>query len=99
MSRFSDLPPQAMERKMKQNKTHLHPQRGQHASLPPQVHKAFAKNKEKSYKNWLRVQASSLWWSELILFKFPSQAPGRLPAYVQFNNNDLDRVNLYKPSP
>ena len=26
MSRFSELPPQAMERKMKQNKTHLHPQ-------------------------------------------------------------------------
>ena len=35
MSRFSDLQPQALERKMKQAKAHLHPQRGQHAKLPP----------------------------------------------------------------
>jgi len=35
MSRFSDLSPQAMERKMKQAKMHLDPQRGQHASLSP----------------------------------------------------------------
>jgi hypothetical protein len=33
------------------------------------------------------------------VLKIPSQAPGRLPAYVQFNNNDLDRVNLYKQAP
>ena len=55
-----------------------------------------------SYKNWLKelkVQASSLWRSELVLLKLPSQAPGRLPAYVHFNNNNLDRVNQYKPPP
>jgi hypothetical protein len=84
---------------MKLAKAHLHPHRGHHSSLPPPVYQALGKNKEKSYKNWLKVQASSLWRSELILLKLPSQAPGRLPAYAQFNNNDLDRVNLYKPAP
>jgi hypothetical protein len=58
MSRFQDLPPQAMERLMKQAQNHLHPQPALH---PPQVRKALPENKEKSYKNWLRVQVSSLW--------------------------------------
>ena len=32
-------------------------------------------------------------------FKLPAQAPGRLPAYVQYNTKDLERVNLYKQAP
>jgi hypothetical protein len=32
-------------------------------------------------------------------FKSLNQAPGRLPAYVQYNTKDLERVNLYKPAP
>jgi hypothetical protein len=59
----------------------------------------LAKNKEKSYKNRLKVQASSLWRQELILLKLPSQEPGRLPACVQFKSKDLDRASLYKPAP
>jgi hypothetical protein len=96
MSRFQDLPPQAMERLMKQAQNHLHPQPALH---PPQVRKALPENKEKSYKNWLRVQVSGLWRRELMLFKLPTQAPGRLPAYVQYNTTDLERINLYKPAP
>ena len=99
MSCFSDLSPQAMERKMKQAKTHLDRQRGQYASLSPQVHQSLEKNKETSDKNWLKVQISSLWLCELILLKLPSQEQGRLPAFLQFNNNDLDRVNMYKQAP
>ncbi len=55
MSQFQDLPPQAMERLMKQAQNHLHPQSALH---PLQVKQALPENKEKSYKNWLRVQAS-----------------------------------------
>ena len=58
MSRFQDLPPQAMERLMQQAQNHLHPQS---ALLPLQVKQALPENKEKSYKNWLWVQASDLW--------------------------------------
>ena len=32
-------------------------------------------------------------------FKSPTQAPGRFPAYVQYNTRELERVNLYKPAP
>jgi len=96
MSRFQDLPPQAMERLMQQAQNHLHPQAALH---PLQVKQALPENKEKSYKNWLRVQASDLWRRELMFFKLPSQAPGRIPAYVQYNTRDLERTNLYKPAP
>ena len=58
MSRFQDLPPQAMERLMQQAQNHLHPQS---ALLPLQVKQALPENKEKSYANWLWVQASDLW--------------------------------------
>ena len=81
---------------MKKAQNHLHPQP---ALLPPQVNHALQENKEKSYKNWLRVQASDRWRRELMLFKLPTQEPGRLPAYVQYNTTDLERVNLYKPAP
>jgi len=90
------LPPQAMERLMEKAQNHLYPQSALH---PPQVNQALPENKEKSYKNWLRVQASNLWRRELMSFKLPAQAPGRLPAYVQYNTKDLERVNLYKPAP
>jgi hypothetical protein len=73
MSRFQDLPPQAMERLMKQAQNHLHPQPALH---PPQVNQALPENKEKSYKNWLRVQASDLWRRELMFFKLPTQEGG-----------------------
>jgi hypothetical protein len=43
-------------------------------------------------------KASNLWRRELS-FKLPAQAPGRLPAYVQYHTKDLERVNLYKPAP
>jgi hypothetical protein len=82
MSTFQYLPPQAMERLMKKAQNHLHPQPALH---PPQVNHALQENKEKLYKNWLRVQASDLWRRELMLFKLPTQAPGRLPAYVPLN--------------
>jgi hypothetical protein len=90
------LPPQAMERLMEKAQHHLHPQSALH---PPPVNQALPENKEKSYKNWLRVQASNLWRRELMFFKLPAQAPGRLSAYVQYNTKDLERVNLYKPAP
>ena len=70
MSRFQDLPPQAMERLMQQAQNHLHPQSARH---PLQVKQALTGNKEKLYKNWLRVQASDLWRRELMFFKLPSQ--------------------------
>ena len=66
MSQFQDLPPQAMERLMKQAQNHLHPQSALH---PLQVKQALPENKEKSYENWLRVQVSDLWRRELMLFK------------------------------
>jgi hypothetical protein len=66
MSRFQDLPPQAMEKLMKQAQNHLHPQSAQY---PPQVNQARPGNKEKSYKNWLRVQASDLCRRELMTLK------------------------------
>jgi hypothetical protein len=47
MSRFQDLPPQAMEKLMQQAQNHLHPQA---ALNPPQVNQALPGNKEKSYK-------------------------------------------------
>jgi len=96
MSQFQDLPSQAMEKLMKQAQNHLHPQP---ASNPPQVNQTLPGNKEKSYKNWLRVQASDLWRRELMNFKSRTQAPGRFQAYVQYNTTDLERVNLYKPAP
>jgi hypothetical protein len=34
-----------------------------------------------------------------MFFKLPDQAPGRIPAYVQYNTRDLERANLYKPAP
>ena len=81
---------------MEKAQHHLHPQSALH---PPQVNQALPENKEKSYKNWLRVQTSNLWRRELMFFKLPAQAPGRLPAYVQYNTKDLERVNLYKQAP
>jgi len=47
-----------MERLMQQAQNHLHPQS---ALLPLQVKQTLPENKEKSYKNWLWVQASDLW--------------------------------------
>jgi len=85
-----------MEKLMKQAQNHLHPQS---APNPSQVNQALPGNKEKSYKNWLRVQASDLWRRELMNFKSRTQAPGRFHAYVQYNTTDLERVNLYKPAP
>jgi hypothetical protein len=76
MSLFQDLPPQAMEKLMKQAQNHLHPQS---APNPPQVNQALPGNKEKSYKNWLRVQARGR--CELMNFKSRTQAPGRFQAY------------------
>jgi hypothetical protein len=96
MSRVQDLPPQAMEKLMQQAQNHLHPQSAQY---PPQVNQARPGNKEKSYKNWLRVQASNLWRRELMTLKSWLLAPGRFRAYVQHNTTDLERVNLYKPAP
>jgi hypothetical protein len=96
MTTFQYLPPQAMERLMEKAQNHLHPQP---ALQPPQVNQALPGNKEKSYKNWLKVQASDLWRRELMFLKLPTQAPGRLPAYVKYNSRDLERVNLYKPAP
>jgi hypothetical protein len=96
MSRIQELPPQAMEKLMQQAQRHLHPQPAQH---PPQVNQARPGSKEKSYKNWLRVQASNLWRHELMTLKSWMLAPGRLKAYVQHNTTDLERVNLYKPAP
>jgi hypothetical protein len=96
MSRIQDLPPQAMEKLMQQAQRHLHPQPAQY---PPQVNQARPGSKEKSYKNWLRVQASNLWRHELMTLKSWMLAPGRLKAYVQHNTTDLERVNLYKPAP
>ena len=90
MSRFQDLPPQAMEKLMQQAQNHLHPQA---ALNSPQVNQALPGNKEKS-KNWLRVQASDLWRRELMNFKSRTQAPRRFPAYIQYNTRDLERVNL-----
>ena len=55
-----------MEKLMKQAQNHLHPQSAQN---PPQVNQAHPGNKEKSYKNWLRVQASDLWRRELMTLK------------------------------
>ncbi len=66
MSTHQYLLPQAMERLMKKAQNHLHPQP---ALLPPHVNHALQENKEKSYKNWLRVQASDRWRRELMLFK------------------------------
>ena len=70
MSRFSDLSPQAMERKMKQAKVHLDPQqlRTARQSLP-QVHQALAKNcknKEKSYIGEVHGQGHQLTQQEKI---------------------------------
>jgi hypothetical protein len=70
---------------MQQAQNHLHPQSARH---PLQVKQALPGNKEKLYKNWLRVQASDLWRRELMFFKLPTQAPGRIPAYVQYNWKD-----------
>ena len=66
MSRIQELPPQAMEKLMQQAQRHLHPQPAQH---PPQVNQARPGSKEKSYKNWLRIQASNLWRHELMTLK------------------------------
>jgi hypothetical protein len=85
-----------MEKLMAQAQNHLHPQPAQN---PPQVNQARPGNKEKSYKNWLRVQASDLWRRELMTLKSRICAPGRFQAYVQYNTTDLERVNLYKPAP
>jgi hypothetical protein len=81
---------------MQQAQNHLHQQS---ALLPLQVKQALPENKEKSYENWLWVQAINLWQRELMFFKLPAQAPGRIPAYVQYNTRDLERANLYKPAP
>ena len=81
---------------MKKAQNHLYPQPSLH---PPQVNQALPENKEKSYKNWLKVQSSDLWLHELMFFKLPTQAPGRIPAYVQHNTRDLERANMYKPAP
>jgi hypothetical protein len=96
MSRFQDLLPQAMEKMMQQAQNHLNPQSAQY---PPQVNQARPGNKEKSYKNWLRVQASNLWRRELMTLKSWMLVPGRFKAYVQHNTTDLERVNLYKLAP
>ena len=33
-----------------------------------------------------------------MLFKLPTQAPARIPAYVHYNTRDLEQVNLCKPA-
>ena len=84
---------------MRQAKAHLDPQAGQQNKIPWQVQQAHLGNQEKSYKNWLKVQASNLWRKELTILTLPSQTPGRLQAYVRFNASDLSRISLYKPAP
>ena len=99
MTHYQSLPPQALERSMRQAKAHLDPQAGQQNKIPWQVQQAHLGNQEKSYKNWLKVQASNLWRKELTILTLPSQTPGRLQAYVRFNASDLSRISLYKPAP
>ena len=99
MSHLHNLPEEAIEKKMRQAKTHMDPQLGPHYRLPPPVQQAKEENREKSYHNWLKVQASKLWLQELTLLTLPSAEPGRMPAYVRLNGTDLSRISLYKPAP
>ena len=86
-SRFQDLPPQAMERLMQQ------------AQNQSYIVFVSERTNKRHHQNWLRVQVSGLWRRKLMFFKSPTQAPGRIPAYVQYNTRDLERANLYKPAP
>ncbi len=68
LSRYLDLPPQAMKRKMKQAKTRRTCIRSEDSTpVSPQVLQGLAEHKEQSYKNWLKVQASNLRRRELTL--------------------------------
>ena len=71
MTHYQSLPPQALERSMRQAKAHLDPQAGQQNKIPWQVQQAHLGNQEKSYKNWLKVQASNLWRKELTILTLP----------------------------
>ena len=99
MKHYQSLPPQALERSMRQAKAHLDPQAALQNKIPWQVQQAHPGNREKSYKNWLKVQTSNLWRRELTSLTLPPLTPGRLLAYVRFNASDLSRVSLYKPAP
>ena len=86
---------------MKQAKVPLDLQRGQHAMSPPEFlgHQALTKNKETSYKNWLKVQASNIWWRELMFNKTTLAGPGKLPAYVQSCTATTWTVSAYTSQP
>ena len=70
-----------------------------HACIPTCMHTYKEENREKSYHNWLKVQASKLWLQELTLLTLPSAEPGRMPTYVRLDGTDLSRISLYKPAP
>jgi hypothetical protein len=65
----------------------------------PQVHQALTGNKGKTYKNWLKVQASNIWWRELMFNKTTLAGPGKLPAYVQSCTATTWTVSAYTSQP
>ena len=60
MSHLHNLPEEAIEKKMRQAKTHMDPQLGSHYRLPLPVQQAKAENRERAYHNWLKVQARAM---------------------------------------
>ena len=62
---------------MKKAQNHLYPQPSLH---PPQVNQALPENKEKSYKNWLKVQASDLLAARADVFQTTYSGPRKDPS-------------------
>ena len=68
-------------------------------ALPPQVQQSKPVDKERSYKCWLKTQASNLWRRELLQESSPTSPPSRMKAYILLNQPDLYRNSLYRPAP
>ena len=63
------------------------------ASQPP-------KNRERPFRSMIRKIISDLWNGQLYIaaHTHAGQSPGRKASYIKITNNDLQRLELFKPA-
>ena len=90
------LPDDMLHRRMHRAVCHIDRDRiDPNSPMPPDVLNAKPENREKSYKNFLKIQCSRLWRVELE--NYTSGLPGRMRTFVCLFLSDK-RQNLYKPA-